>query len=248
MVQERDDVVGLDAAILMSPAGLAGVGPLDELHRPDGGLQEVPAPLPRRPCRGRPAAPTAAAKLTEPRQFNLMFKTFVGPVEDDAAVAYLRPETAQGIFVNFLNVQQSMRRKLPFGIAQIGKSFRNEITPGNFIFRTREFEQMEMEFFVQARHGRASGTSTGCETRFNWYLQVRHQRRAPAPARAREGRAGPLLRRRTTDIEYHFPLGWGELEGIAHRGRLRPAPAHRGERQRPHLLRRGDRRAHHCPT
>jgi glycyl-tRNA synthetase len=154
--------------------------------------------------------------FTETRQFNLMFKTFVGPIEDDAAVAFLRPETAQGMFVNFLNVQQSGRLKPPFGIAQIGKSFRNEITPGNFIFRTREFEQMEMEFFVKP------GTDEEWfdywrEQRMQWYtaqlgikatnLRFYHY---PQNELAHYSKA-------TSDIEYQWPFGWSELEGIANR-------------------------------
>src|SRR6266568_7820657 len=150
MVQLRDDIVGLDAAILMHP----------RVWEASGHVQAFTDPLVDcRNCKERfrgdhlpesGACPNCGAKgtLTEARRFNLMFKTHVGPVEDDASVAYLRPETAQGIFVNFLSVQTTTRKKPPFGIAQIGKTFRNEITPGNFTFRTREFEQMELEFFV----------------------------------------------------------------------------------------------------
>src|SRR6202163_695395 len=143
MVRSRDDIEGLDAAILMHP--LVDCRNCRKRFRADD-----PA------IKGTPGTPDAQCPacgmkgtLSEPRQFNLMFKTFMGPVEDSASVVYLRPETAQGIYVNFLNVQQSTRQKIPFGIAQIGKAFRNEITPGNFIFRTREFEQMEMQFFVE---------------------------------------------------------------------------------------------------
>jgi glycyl-tRNA synthetase len=154
--------------------------------------------------------------LTDVRKFNLMFKTFVGPVEDDASVAYLRPETAQGIFVNFFSVQQSMRRKLPFGIAQQGKAFRNEITPGNFIFRTREFEQMEMEYFVRP------GTDEQLhrewiDTRYNWYLKY-GVKADSLRKRAHEHSELSHYSKGTTDIEYSFPWGWGELEGIANRG------------------------------
>jgi glycyl-tRNA synthetase len=154
-------------------------------------------------------------ELTEPRQFNLMFKTFMGPVEDDAAVTYLRPETAQGIFVNFENVLQSMRMKLPFGIAQIGKAFRNEITPGNFTFRSREFEQMEIEFFVMP------GTDEEwhqrwLEERLAWYSKygIRQEN-----VRLREHEKDELAHyaKRTADIEYLFPMGWSELEGVANR-------------------------------
>ena len=148
-VQERDDVVGLDSAILMAPQVWQASGHLANFTDPLVDCKQLQDALPRRPPREAPRCPNCGGELTEARKFNLMFKTYVGPVEEDAAVAYLRPETAQGIFVNFHNVQQSMRRKLPFGIAQNGKSFRNEITPGNFIFRTREFEQMELEYFCR---------------------------------------------------------------------------------------------------
>ncbi len=153
--------------------------------------------------------------LTEARPFNLMFKTFVGPVEEDASVAYLRPETAQGMFVNFANVLTTTRRKPPFGIAQLGRSFRNEITPGNFVFRTREFEMMEMEYFVPPAESPV-WQRYWCDERLAWYK--------------RYGIAGALLRLRdhdpeelshyssaTTDVEFMFPWGWGELEGIANR-------------------------------
>jgi glycyl-tRNA synthetase len=160
--------------------------------------------------------PDCGGELTEARSFNLMFKTFVGPVEDDASVTYLRPETAQGIFVNFLNVQKMMRRKIPFGIAQIGKAFRNEITPGNFTFRTREFEQMEIEYFVKP------GTDEECykrwgEERFNWYIDLGIKREH---LRLREHEHDELAHyaKSCVDIEYLFPMGWSELEGIANRG------------------------------
>ena len=161
-------------------------------------------------------------ELTEPRQFNLMFKTFMGPVEEDAAVTYLRPETAQGIFVNFDNVLQSMRRKLPFGIAQIGKAFRNEITPGNFIFRTREFEQMEIEFFVNP-HDTVDGRPADeywherwIADCLAWFQRYGLQAGEPAPARAREGRAGAL---RQAHRRHRVPLPHRleRAEGIANR-------------------------------
>src|SRR5262249_10930452 len=154
--------------------------------------------------------------------FTLMLKTFLGPVEDAAAVTYLRPETAQGMFVNFDNVLQAMRRKLPFGIAQIGKSFRNEITPGNFIFRTREFEQMEMEFFVNP-HDSVNGQPADeywhehwIAERLDWYR--RYGIRAEN-LRLREHAKEELAHyaKRTVDVEYHFAIGWSELEGIANR-------------------------------
>ncbi len=158
---------------------------------------------------------SATKSFTPPRRFNLMFKTFMGPVEEDSALAYLRPETAQGIFVNYLNVQTTMRRKLPFGIAQIGKAFRNEITPGNFTFRTREFEQMEIEYFVMP------GTDEEwferwVDERFNWYT---HLGIKPEHLRKREQGKEELAHyaKRTIDIEYFFSIGWSEIEGIANR-------------------------------
>jgi glycyl-tRNA synthetase len=163
------------------------------------------------------ACPKCGAKesFTEARQFNLMFKTYVGPVEDDASIAYLRPETAQGIFVNFPSVQTTSRKKPPFGIAQIGKAFRNEITPGNFTFRTREFEQMELEFFVPPDEGQ-KWFEYWCEERMRWYLE--HgipedmlKLRQHDPDELSHYSAG------TADVEYLYPWGWGELEGIANR-------------------------------
>jgi glycyl-tRNA synthetase len=154
-------------------------------------------------------------EFTEPRNFNLMFKTFLGPVEESAAVVYLRPETAQGIFVNFKNVQTALRKKPPFGIAQIGKSFRNEITPGNFTFRTREFEQMEIEFFCPPDQA-AEWHRHWLDERFNWYLQLgmkssNIRRRLHNPDELAHYAAG------CEDFEYHFPFGWSELEGVANR-------------------------------
>jgi glycyl-tRNA synthetase len=164
------------------------------------------------------ACPNCGAKgsFTEARQFNLMFKTYVGPVEEDAAIAYLRPETAQGIFVNFLNVQTTARKKPPFGIAQIGKSFRNEITPGNFIFRTREFEQMEMEFFVPPAEA-PQWYEHWKQARNEWYTELGIR---PDHLRMREHERDELSHYSsgTADVEYLFPIGWSELEGIANRG------------------------------
>src|SRR5205823_980742 len=154
--------------------------------------------------------------LTDPRQFNLMFKTHMGPVEDEAAAVYLRPETAQGIFINFKNVLQFARRKPPFGIAQIGKSFRNEITPGNFVFRTREFEQMEMEYFVSPDEA-PKWHEYWLAERERWYTDLGIR---PDFLRLREHGPEELSHysRATSDIEYLFPMGWSELEGIANRG------------------------------
>ena len=155
------------------------------------------------------------AEFTEPKQFNLMLKTFLGPIEDDDAIAYLRPETAQGMFVNFPAIQAVARKKLPFGIAQIGKSFRNEITPGNFIFRTREFEQMEMEFFVEP------GTDDEwfeywVEQRMRWYLDLGVSKEK-LRLRPHETEELAHYAKAATDVEYEFPFGWQELEGIANR-------------------------------
>ncbi len=214
MVQMRDDIVGLDSSILMSPLVWQASGHVTEFTDPLVDCKN---------CKHRFRAdqidgdrcPDCGGELTDVRRFNLMFKTFVGPVEEEASVAYLRPETAQGIFVNFFNAQQSMRRKLPFGIAQQGKAFRNEITPGNFIFRTREFEQMEMEFFVRP------GTDDQWHqewitTRHNWFLKYGV---SPERLRLRTHEQAELAHyaKATTDIEYNFPWGWGELEGIANR-------------------------------
>ncbi|MDQ5865693.1 MAG: glycine--tRNA ligase [Chloroflexota bacterium] len=214
MTQRRDDVVGLDSAILMSPQIWQTSGHVTEFNDPMVDCKSCKRRFRADQLEGD-RCPECGGELTEVRRFNLMFKTFVGPVEDEAAVAYLRPETAQGIFVNFFNVQQSMRRKLPFGIAQQGKSFRNEITPGNFIFRTREFEQMEMEYFVKP------GTDDEwyrywIETRYEWYLKYGLN---PDRLRIREHEREELAHyaKATSDVEYNFPWGWAELEGIANR-------------------------------
>jgi glycyl-tRNA synthetase len=217
MVQLRDDVVGLDAAILMAP----------KVWEASGHVATFTDPLVDcRNCQGRfradhlpasGACPTCGAKdsFTEARQFNLMFKTHVGPLEDEASVAYLRPETAQGIFVNFKNVQTTARKKPPFGIAQIGKSFRNEITPGNFIFRTREFEQMEMEYFVPPADS-PRWYEYWVQQRFNWFTDLGIPE---SMLRVRPHDADELSHYSigTSDIEFQYPWGWGELEGIAQR-------------------------------
>jgi glycyl-tRNA synthetase len=159
--------------------------------------------------------PVDGGPLSAPRQFNLMFKTHMGPVEEDASVVYLRPETAQGSYVNFKNVLQSSRKKLPFGIAQIGKSFRNEISPGNFVFRMREFEQMEMQYFVRP-DAAAAAFEDWLPRRFAWY---EHYGVAPARLRTREHAADELAHyaRKAVDVEYRFPFGWKELEGVHNR-------------------------------
>ena len=214
MVQMRDDVVGIDSAILMAP----------EVWRASGHLEKFTDPMVDcKQCKMRWRAdhlegdrcPNCGGELGEPRQFNMMFKTFVGPVEDTAATVYLRPETAQGIFVNFLNVQKAMRRRLPFGIAQAGKSFRNEITPGNLIYRSREFEQMECEYFVAPAQA-DEAYRAWIDERFDWYLRLGMKREN---LRLRPHDADELSHYSagTTDVEYLYPWGWGELEGIANR-------------------------------
>ncbi len=217
MVQRRSDVLGLDAAILMHP----------RTWEASGHLQSFTDPLVDcKKCKQRFRAdhitgdrcPECGGELTEARRFNLMFKTFMGPVEDEASTVYLRPETAQGIFVNFDNIVDTQRVKLPFGVAQIGKSFRNEITPGNFIFRTREFEQMEMEFFVRPNaEEEERWFNFWVEFRYNWFLKYGvardHLRMRPHGAEELSHYS-----RGTTDLEFLYPFGWGELEGIAKRG------------------------------
>lgn len=213
-VHQRDDMVGLDTAILMAPQVWVASGHVGGFSDP---LVECKSCHHRFRADHIDAAtcPNCGGELTEPRQFNLMFKTFLGPVEEDASQAYLRPETAQGIFVNFQNVLNATRQKLPFGIAQIGKAFRNEITVGNFIFRTREFEQMEIEYFV------TPGTDdkwhhSWVENCLNWYINlgIRGER-----LRIREHGSDELSHysKATHDIEYEFPWGWGEIQGIANR-------------------------------
>jgi glycyl-tRNA synthetase len=165
--------------------------------------------------RAQRRCPSCGGELTEPRNFNLMFKTWMGPVEDSSAVVYMRPETAQGIFVNFENVQQTMRKKLPFGIGQIGKAFRNEITPGNFTFRTREFEQMEIEYFVKPGEDEAAHKQW-TETRLAWYSKY-GMKKENLKLRPHEKTELAHYAKGCFDIEYLFPMGWSELEGIANR-------------------------------
>ena len=224
MVQARDDIEGLDAAILMHPKVWEASGHVAGFTDPLVDCRQCKnrfrADDPR--IKGTPGQPDAQCpvcgtrgSLTEARLFNLMFKTFMGPVEESAAVVYMRPETAQGIYVNYLNVLQSSRQKVPFGIAQVGKAFRNEITPGNFIFRTREFEQMEMQFFVKpgederwfeywraerlAWHGAMGITETKLRLHQHTAEELAHYAKA------------------AFDIQYEFPFGWQEFEGIHNR-------------------------------
>ena len=214
MVQLRDDVVGLDAAILSPPAVWAASGHLATFTDPLVDCKQCNERLREDQIDG--ICPKCGSRdLTPARAFNLMFKTHAGPIEDDGAVAYLRPETAQGMFTNFLNVQVTTRKKPPFGIAQVGKSFRNEITPQNFVFRTREFEQMEMEYFVPPAES-PKWFDYWIEERYSWYqalgidkskIRIRHH----DPDELSHYSTG------TADIEFLFPWGWGELEGVANR-------------------------------
>jgi glycyl-tRNA synthetase len=217
MVQLRDDIVGLDAAILMAPKVWEASGHVATFTDPLVDCRNCKERFRADQLPESGACPNCGMKdtFTEARQFNLMFKTYVGPVEDDASVAYLRPETAQGIFVNFANVQTTTRKKPPFGIAQIGKSFRNEITPGNFVFRTREFEQMEMEYFVPPEDA-PRWYEYWCQERFRWYTDLgipedQLRLRPHATEELSHYSAG------TSDVEFMYPWGWGELEGIANR-------------------------------
>jgi glycyl-tRNA synthetase len=233
MIRERDDVVGIDAALITNPQVWVASGhvanftdPLVDCknckmrfrldHLEEGAYGET-----KRDAQGRIICPNCGGELTEPRKFNMMFRTQVGPVADDASMAYLPPETAQGIFINFENVLASTRRKLPFGIAQSRMSFRNEITPGRFIFRTLEFEQMEMEYFVMPPKDRENPAEylalyeEWVQERLRWYVEVVGI--APERLRIRPHEQSELSHYSvgTSDIEYLFPWGWGELEGIA---------------------------------
>jgi len=217
MVQTRTDVIGLDSAILQHPRTWEASGHLESFSDPLVDCKSCKQRFRADHIQGD-RCPACGGELTAARQFNLMFKTFIGPVEDTASTIYLRPETAQGIFANFGNVIDTQRVKLPFGIAQTGKSFRNEITPGNFIFRTREFEQMEMEFFVKPEAVEEQHWfDYWVRTRFEWYVKygvkAHHLRLRP-----HDPDELSHYSRGTTDVEFLYPFGWGELEGIARRG------------------------------
>ena len=216
LVELRDDVVGLEASIIMNPEVWVASGHV-------GGFTD-PLVDCLGTCRKRWRAdhletdrcPECGGPLSAPRQFNLMFQTHIGPVPDDANTVYLRPETAQGMFVDFKNVLNSMRVRVPFGIAQQGRSFRNEISPGNFIFRLREFEQMEMEFFVKpGEDDRWHEYWIG--ERYRWYSDVLGIREENLRLRPHDADELSHYSKGTTDVEYRFPFGWGELEGIANR-------------------------------
>ncbi|HEY4826690.1 MAG TPA: glycine--tRNA ligase [Solirubrobacteraceae bacterium] len=224
MLQERDDVVALDSAIIQHPRTWEASGHLAGFTDPlidcrTCKLRFRADHLGQSACGRKPSrhpGETPECDLTEARDFNLMFETTVGPVKEEGSTVYLRPETAQGIFLNFKNYLQFSRKKPPFGIAQIGKSFRNEITPGNFIFRTREFEQMEMEFFVPPPEASMWHQHWLAE-RLNWYT---HLGIRPDHLRLRAHDTDELSHysSATSDVEYLFPIGWSELEGIANRG------------------------------
>ncbi len=232
MVQLRDDVVGLDASILTPPSVWEASGHLANFTDPLVDCKVCQERFRLDKLDDPHTCPSCGAKdsFTDPRQFNLMFKTHAGPVEGSGHEVYLRPETAQGMFLNFKNVLETSRKKPPFGIAQVGKSFRNEITPGNFVFRTREFEQMEMEFFVPPAEA-AHWYEYWCQQRHAWYIE--------------HGISSDLIRMRphaadelshyssaTSDVEFLFPWGFDELEGIANRGDydLQQHAKHSGER------------------
>ena len=214
MVRDHENIVGLDAAILMHPKVWEASGHVEGFTDPMVDCKQCKRRFRADEIEGD-RCPVCGGELTEVRQFNLMFKTHMGPVEEDASVVYLRPETAQGIYVNFLNVLNSTRLKIPFGIAQIGKAFRNEITPRNFIFRTREFEQMEMQFFVKP------GTDPDWfeewrQKRMQWYLDLGIRKEKLRFHQHGEDELAHYAAA-AYDIQYEFPFGWRELEGIHNR-------------------------------
>ena len=255
MIQERDDVVALDSAIIQHPRTWEASGHLAGFTDPlvdcrTCGQRFRADHLGELPCGRKPSkhpGETEECDLTQSREFNLMFETTIGPVKDSASTVYLRPETAQGIFLDFKTTLQYARRKPPFGIAQIGKSFRNEITPGNFIFRTLEFEQMEMEFFVPPNEAEY-WHEHWMQARMDWYIRLgidgeRLRLRAHGPEELSHYSSA------TSDIEYLYPIGWSELEGIANRGdfdltqhakfsgeKLEYFDPNAGERYVPHVI------------
>jgi glycyl-tRNA synthetase len=224
MVQERDDIVALDSSVILNPRVWEASGHVTGFTDPlvdcrTCKLRFRADQLELASCGRKPSkrpGETPDCDLTEPRQFNLMFETHVGALQDESSIAYLRPETAQGIFINFKNVAQLARRKPPFGIAQVGKSFRNEITPGNFIFRLREFEQMEMEFFVPPADA-DEWYIYWIDARRRWYLDL-GLRDENLRIREHDADERSHYSLATSDLEYLYPIGWQELEGVANRG------------------------------
>jgi glycyl-tRNA synthetase len=255
MLQERDDVVALDSAIIQHPTTWKASGHLAGFTDPlvdcrTCKLRYRADHLEQSACGRKPSrrpGETTDCDLTEARDFNLLFETTIGPVKEEGSTVYLRPETAQGIFLNFKNYLQFSRKRPPFGIAQIGKSFRNEITPGNFIFRTREFEQMEMEFFV-APDEAGRWFEHWLQQRLDWYLRL-GIRADHLRLRAHDEDELSHYSSATSDIEYRFPIGWQELEGVANRGdfdltqhtaysghKLEYVDAAAGQRYVPHVI------------
>ena len=219
MLRREEDIVGLDSAILMAPQVWQASGhvenftdPLVDCHDCGGRFRGDESSYEKK----RQCPQCGSKNLTEPRQFNLMFKTHMGPLEKESSLVYLRPETAQGIFVHFLQVQKSMRKKIPFGIAQIGKAFRNEITPGHFLFRMREFEQMEMQYFVSPGKDKEA-FEMWCQYREQFYRDLGFEE---SHLRFQDHGEGDLAHyaKSAKDIQYHFPMGWQELEGLHNRG------------------------------
>lgn len=215
MVRQRQNIEGIDCSILMSPKVWEASGHLKNFTDPLVDCKKCKKRFRQDKLEDPTTCPECGGELTEARNFNLMFKTFMGPVENEGAVVYMRPETAQGIFVNFKNVVMSSRQKPPFGIAQIGKSFRNEITPGNFTFRTREFEQMEMEFFVPPEEDE-KWYEYWIEQRKKWYLEM-GIKEDHIRIRPHEEDELAHYAKACSDVEYLYPWGWDELEGIANR-------------------------------
>jgi glycyl-tRNA synthetase len=220
MVREREDVVGLDSSIIANPETWVASGHAEHFHDPMVDCRTCKrrfrADQTDEPCKEKPSRPVSQCDLTEPRQFNLMLKTSIGASEDRASEAYLRAETCQSIFLDFKRVMQSARKRPPFGIAQIGKAFRNEINPRNFTFRSREFEQMEMEFFVHPKDG-MEWFERWREIRFQWHLDLGLAReKLRWHEHGKDERAH--YAQAAFDIEFEFPFGWNEFEGIHHRG------------------------------
>jgi glycyl-tRNA synthetase len=214
MTQFRDDIEGLDASILMHPQVWVTSGHVASFADPMVDCKNCKMRFRAEEIQGT-KCPNCGGELTEARQFNLMFKTHMGPVEDDASVVYLRPETAQGIYVNFLNVLAPSRQKPPFGIAQIGKAFRNEISPGNFIFRSREFEQMEMQFFINPKED-DQWIEYWKEERMKWYHSL-GIKKENLRFHQHDKKELAFYAKMAFDIEYNFPFGWKEIEGIHNR-------------------------------